>query len=95
MAGDWRSSAAYRIAGANAVAFAIGTALLGLIVYGAMHIAFTRQLDVMIEDEARALVSEYHSDDRDELARAIAQREASRARERLLYAVFTDRKAHV
>ena len=89
MAGDWRSSAAYRIAGANAVAFAIGTALLGLIVYGAMHIAFTRQLDVMIEDEARALVSEYHSDDRDELARAIAQREASRARERLLYAVFT------
>ena len=88
MPGDWRSSAAYRIAGANALAFAIGTALLGVIVYGAMHVAFTRQIDGMIEDEARALVGEYHSDEPDELARAIAQREASRERERLLYAVF-------
>ncbi len=89
MPGDWRSSAAYRIAGVNALAFAIGTALLGVIVYGAMHVAFTRQLDSMIEDEARALVGEYHSDEPDDLARAIAQREASRERERLLYAVFT------
>ena len=88
MPGDWRSSAAYRIAGVNALVFAVGTALLGLIVYGAMHVAFTRQLDVMIEDEASALVGESRGDDRDQLARAIAQREASQARERLQYAVF-------
>lgn len=63
--------------------------MLGLIVYWSMHIAFTHQLDAMITDEAQTLVTEYKSDGGDgELADAIAQREGSRAPERLLYAVF-------
>ena len=87
--GKWRSSAAYRIAFAYAAAFAGGTALLGIIVYWSMHLAFTHQLDVMIADEAQTLVSEYKSDGGvGELVDAIAQREGSRAPERLLYAVF-------
>ena len=54
-----------------------------------MHVAFTRQLDAMITDEAQTLVSEYKSDGGGgELSDAIAQREGSRAPERLLYAVF-------
>jgi signal transduction histidine kinase len=89
MMGKWRSSAAYRIAFAYAAAFAAGTALLGIIVYWSMHVAFTHQLDAMITDEAQTLVSEYKSDGGDgELADAIAQREGSRAPERLFYAVF-------
>ncbi|MCA1654279.1 MAG: HAMP domain-containing protein, partial [Sphingomonadales bacterium] len=86
---DWRSSAAYRIAMSYAAAFALGTAVLGLIVYWAMHIAFTHQLDAMVFDEAQTLVSQYRSDGGAEFADAIAQREASRSPERLLYAVFT------
>lgn len=85
---DWRSSASYRIAFVYAAAFALGTVLLGVIIYSAMHIAFSRQLDAMISDEARTLVSQYHSDDRGELAEAIAQRELSKSRNQLLYAVF-------
>ena len=87
--GKWRSSAAYRIAFAYAAAFAAGTALLGIIIFWSMHVAFTHQLDAMIIDEAQTLVSEYKSDGGDgELADAIAQREGSRTPERLLYAVF-------
>ena len=89
MKGKWRSSAAYRIAFAYAAAFAAGTAVLGLIIYWSMHIAFTRQLDAMISDEAQSLVSEYKGDGGDrELADAIIQRETSRAPQRLMYAVF-------
>lgn len=84
----WRSSAAFRIAVAFAAVFAMATVVLGTFVYVAMHIAFTRQLDAMIADDARALVTLYNSDDRSELADAIAERERSSARDRLMYAVF-------
>jgi signal transduction histidine kinase len=84
-----RNSAAYRIAFAYSAAIAVGIALLGTIIYWAMHIAFTRQLDAMIIDEAQALMLEYRSGDEAELRDAIAQRERLRQQgARLYYAVF-------
>jgi len=84
-----RNSAAYRIAFAYSAAIAIGIALLGTIIYWAMHIAFTRQLDAMITDEAQALVIEYRGGGEAELRDAIAQRERLRQRgAQLYYAVF-------
>src|SRR4051812_30668206 len=84
----WRSSAAYRIAFINFGAYAAGLALLGIIVFGVMHVAFSRQLDSMVSDEARTLQDEYSSGGDGELAEAIAVREASRSPTRMLYAVF-------
>lgn len=86
---DWRRSAAYRIALAYAAAFALAMALLGVVVFWAMHVAFTRQLDATVADEAQTLVAEYRSDGGSELADAIAQRELSNSPGRLLYAVFS------
>lgn len=83
-----RGSAAYRIAFFNLGAFLLGLVLLGSLVFLAMHIAFTRQLDAMISDEARTLVDEYHADGDREMGEAIAEREASRSPQRLMYAVF-------
>ena len=85
---SWRRSAAYRIAFANFIVFALGLALPGLVVFAAMHIAFTRQLDAMVTDEAQTLVDEYHSGGPQELIEAINVREASRSPTRMLYAVF-------
>jgi signal transduction histidine kinase len=82
----WRSSAAYRIAFANFAAYAIGIALLGAVVFGVIHVAFTRQLDAIASDEAQALESEFRSGGLRELGEAIAEREA--ASNRMLYAVF-------
>lgn len=83
-----RSSAAYRIAFAGSAVFALGTVMLGVVVFFAMHFAFTRQLQATVADEARTLAAEYRNDGGGELADAIAQREASRSPTRLLYAVF-------
>lgn len=83
----WRSSAAYRIAFLNFGAYAVGLAILGAIVFGVMHVAFSRQLDSMIADEARTLVDEYRAGGNGELAEAIAAREASTSATRMLYAV--------
>src|SRR4051794_20499647 len=84
----WRSSAAYRIAFINFGAYAAGLALLGIIVFGVMHVAFSRQLDSMVSDEARTLQDEYARGGDGELAEAIAVREASTSPTRMLYAVF-------
>lgn len=83
-----RTSAAYRIAFANFGAVTIALALLGLVVFWAMHFAFTRQLDASIADEAQTLAVEYHRDGRSEFVNAIAEREATRSPNRLLYAVY-------
>jgi signal transduction histidine kinase len=85
---NWRRSAAYRIAFANFIVFAVGLALLGLVVFAAMHLAFTRQLDAMVSDEAQTLIDEYRSGGPHELIEAINVREASRSPTRMLYAVF-------
>jgi signal transduction histidine kinase len=85
---SWRRSAAHRIALANFTIFAIGLALLGLVVFGAMHFAFIGQLDATVSDEAQTLVDEYRSGGMGELKEAIAVRESSRSPTRMLYAVF-------
>ena len=84
----WLSSAAYRIAFINFAAYAAGLAILGVFVFGVMHIAFSRQLNSMVSDEARTLQDEYASGGDGELAEAIAVREASASPTRMLYAVF-------
>lgn len=66
----------------------VGLALLGTIVFFAMHFAFMRQLDATITGEAQTLVEEYRSDGGSELDQAIAEREASTSPQRLMYAVF-------
>jgi signal transduction histidine kinase len=83
-----RSSAAYRIAIANFAAFAVGLALLGTAVFGAMHIAFTHQLDGQVRDEAQTLADEYRTDGSSELQDSISQREAVRSTDRMIYGVF-------
>jgi hypothetical protein len=83
---SWRRSAAYRIAFVNFAAYAIGIALLGAVVFGVIHAAFTRQLDAMVSDEAQTLAGEYRSGEMTELNEAIVEREA--ASNRMLYAVF-------
>lgn len=84
----WRSSSAYRIAFGALGALLLGLAVLGGLVFVAMHVAFTRQLDATITDESRTLVDEFHGDGEAELRQAIADREASTSRQRLMYAVF-------
>ena len=83
-----RSSAAYRIAFANFGIGACGLAVLGTVVFVAMRIAFTSQLNAMVSDEAQTLVGEYRSGGAGELAEAIAERERSPSPTRMLYAVF-------
>lgn len=83
-----RHSAAYRIAFAYSAAIAVGIALLGTIVFWAMHVAFTRQLDARIEDEAQTLLLEYRTDGPGDLANAITQRERLSPSGQLHYAVF-------
>ena len=86
---SWRSSAAYQIAFINFGAYSAGLALLGVIVFAVMHIAFSRQLDLMVFDEfLRCFRSEYAGGGNGELAEAIAEREAQHSSTRMLYAVF-------
>jgi signal transduction histidine kinase len=84
----FRNSAAYRIAFVYSAAIAIGIALLGMVIFWAMHIAFTRQLDAIITDEAQTLRFEYRANEPAELADAIAQRERVGRGAGLHYAVF-------
>ena len=85
----WQSSAAYRIAFVYSAAFALGVLMLGIAIFGSIHVAFTRQLDATIIDEATTLVSEYRTDGSSELSDAIKQREAIRSKAGLFYAVFS------
>ena len=86
-------SAAYRISFVYSAAFALAILLLGVILFWAIHLDFTRQLDGTLQVEAATLAAETRSDGEGELAEAIAQREAAGSRDRLLYAVFT-REGH-
>ena len=85
----FRNSAAYRIAFVYSTAIALGIALLGVIVFWAMHVAFTRQLDAMIRDEADTMILEYRSGGPKELALAIKERERLTTAAELYYAVFS------
>ena len=83
-----RNSAAYQIAFVYSAAIAIGIVLLGAVIFWAMHLAFTRQLDAIITDEAQTLRFEYRAGEPAELADAIAQRERVGRGAGLHYAVF-------
>jgi signal transduction histidine kinase len=85
----WRSSAAYKIAFINFGVYTAGLALLGAIVFAVMHVAFTRQLDSMVSDEAQTLVQEYRSGGDRELAEAISVREASSSPTHMMYGVYS------
>ena len=85
---SWRSSAAYRIAFISFAANALGIAALGLVIFAAMHIAFTQQLDSMISDEAQTLVDEFHKGGIRELSTEISERETAASPTRMLYAVY-------
>jgi signal transduction histidine kinase len=88
-------SAAYRIAFAYSAAFATAMALLGLVLFLAMHIAFSRQLDAIIADETSELRSELHAEGIGELAEEIRQRQAIHDRDRLFYAVYDAGGRHI
>lgn len=88
MARGWRHSAAYRIGFAWSAAFAAAIALLGIVVFIAMHLAFRQQIDSTIGDEIDFLAAEYRTDGLAELRGAIAEREASRAPGRLMYVLY-------
>jgi signal transduction histidine kinase len=85
---QFRNSAAYRIAFVYSAAIAVGIALLGVIVYWAMHVAFTQQVDATIQDEADTMVLEYRDGGAEELASAIKDHERLSTNEQLYYAVF-------
>lgn len=57
-----RRSAANRIALWGWLAFAVATLLLGMAVYFATHVAFSRQIDARIEQATTALLIEYRDD---------------------------------
>jgi signal transduction histidine kinase len=82
-------SAAYRISFISSAAFAVAILLVGVVLFWAMHLDFTRQLDATLHDESATLVAEAHAEGIRELAGAIAQREAAGSRDRLLYALFS------
>lgn len=82
------NSAAYRIAFVYSAAIAAGIALLGVVVFWAMHVAFTRQLDAMIKDETDTMILEYRSGGPAALASAIEERERLSSTAQLYYAVF-------
>lgn len=83
-----RSSAAYRIAFAQFGAAAAGIAILGIVVFLAMHVAFTRQLDGMLTDEMQEIGEEYREGGVQEVRNAIKEREASGAPYSFYYALY-------
>jgi hypothetical protein len=85
----WWTSAAYRIAFANFAAYAAGLAILAAVVLATTQLAFSRQLDGMVSDEAHELQRSFAAGGEQQLARDIAAREASTSTSRMNYAVFT------
>ncbi|HEY7959176.1 MAG TPA: HAMP domain-containing sensor histidine kinase [Sphingomicrobium sp.] len=80
-------SAAYRMAFAVSLAFALATLLLGIAIYYAAHAAFAREMDAGIEQATSGLMPEYRDDGVDGLTEAIRQREG-RGTDALGYALF-------
>jgi signal transduction histidine kinase len=88
-------SAAYRIAFAYSAAFACAMVFLGLILFLAMHIAFSRQLDAIMIDETSELQSEFRGEGPGELVEEIARRESFHDRDRLFYAAYDPGGRHI
>lgn len=68
-------SAAYRMAFAASLTFAMTTLLLGAAIFYAAHAAFAREMDASIEQGAKGLMAEYRDDGIDGLSEAIRGRE--------------------
>jgi signal transduction histidine kinase len=86
---DRRASAAYRIAFAYAASFALGIALLGTVIFYAIHVSFVRELDAALTEEVSSLKEEYSTGGNAELAEAIAKREAVDTRDLSAFGVFS------
>src|SRR6478736_908694 len=80
-------SAAYRMAFAVSLAFALATLMLGAAIFYAAHAAFAREMDASIEQAAKGLMAEYRDDGVNGLSEAIDQREGG-APDALGYALF-------
>lgn len=68
------SSAARRIALGAFAAYSVSTLLLGLAVFSATHAAFSRQIELSVEQTTTALLAEYHDDGINGLARSMSMR---------------------
>lgn len=80
-------SAAYRIAFAASLLFALAIAVLGSAVYRAADAEFRRQQDEAIVQESDDLVAQHNSEGRKELLQALARRERGRTTNGFGYAL--------
>ncbi|MBR0551760.1 sensor histidine kinase [Stakelama marina] len=81
------NSAAYRIAFASSLAFALATALMGIAVFYAAHAAFTRQMEASIEQAIAGLTAELRDEGVQGVKEAVHSRESG-GPNALGYAVF-------
>ncbi|WP_420383674.1 ATP-binding protein [Novosphingobium sp.] len=84
----WRRSAALRLSLAYSACMALGVIVLGAATFWSMHVAFVRQIDVRLADEAATLTQDYRSGGLPELREAIATREALHQLQAPLYALY-------
>jgi signal transduction histidine kinase len=91
----WRRSAALRLSIAYSACLAIGVVVLGAVTFWSMHIAFQRQIDAALEEEAATLSREYRGGGIAELREAITAREAIKLPQRPLYALYDARGMHI
>lgn len=87
-------SAAYRIAFASLLFFALVTLLLGSAVYHAAHAAFARQMDARIAQATKSIVAELGDGGVPGVLEAVRERE-TRGPDALGYAVFDAKGRHV
>ena len=80
-------SAAYRIAFASSLAFALATLITGVAVYYAAHVAFAHQMEASIEQASTGIIGELHDDGLPGLMEAVRDRESG-SPDALGYAVF-------
>ncbi|GAA4778563.1 ATP-binding protein [Stakelama sediminis] len=81
------NSAAYRIAFASSLAFALATLLIGIAVFYAAHVAFARQMDANIEQASSAITAELYDEGMRGVMDAVRGRESG-GPDALGYAVF-------
>ena len=91
----WRRSASLRLSVAYSACLAIGIIVLGAVTFWSMHIAFQRQIDEALADEAATLSGEYHGGGLKELRESIAARETIKLPQRPLYALYDARGMHI
>lgn len=91
----WRRSAALRLSFVYSACLVIGIIVLGAVTFWSMHIAFQRQIDLALQEEAATLSREYQGGGLKELREAIAAREAIKLPQRPLYALYDARGMHI